>query len=73
VARKAAQAGTATGLGNADGEGLGDGLGEGLGEGVSVGVGECEGVERATTGPLAAQPVMTSSAAARTNPLLTGI
>jgi hypothetical protein len=69
----AAQAGTATGLGNADGEGVGDGVGVGLGEGVGVGDGECEGVARATAGPFAAQPVMTSSAPARTNPLLTGI
>ena len=73
VACIAAQAGTATGLGSGEGEGLGDGLGDGLGEGVGVGDGECEGVERATAGPFAAQPVMTSSAPARTNPLLTGI
>jgi hypothetical protein len=73
VARIAAQAGTAMGLGSAEGDGVGDGLGDGLGEGVEVGVGEWVGVERATAGPFAAQPVMTSSTPARTNPLLTGI
>jgi hypothetical protein len=69
----AAQAGTETGLGTGVGEGLGDGLGEGLGSGVGVGLGEgeCEGVERATTGPFAVQPVMANTRHASANPLLT--
>jgi hypothetical protein len=76
VARKAAQAGTATGLGKGVGDGLGDGIGDGLGSGVGIGVGlkegECEGLERATTGPFAVQPVKASSTPASANPLLTG-
>jgi hypothetical protein len=71
----AAQAGTATGLGAGTGVGLGDGLGVGLGSGVGVGLGEgeLEGLERATTGPFAVQPVMSSSKPASANPLLTGV
>jgi hypothetical protein len=69
----AAQSGMATGIGIGEGEGVGVGVGDGLGEGVAVGVAECEGVERATAGPFAAQPVMTSSAPASTHPLLTAI
>jgi hypothetical protein len=74
VARIAAHAGTATGLGAGVGVGLGEGLGEGLGSGVGValGDGELEGLERATTGPFAVQPAMSSSKPASANPLLTG-
>jgi len=75
VARMAAQAGTATGVGRGAGEGLGEGLGVGLGSGVGVGLGEgeFEGLERATTGPFAVQPAMTSSTPASANPLPTGV
>ena len=49
LACRAAHAGTATGLGGAEGEGdgLGDGLGDGVGDGVGVGlaVGAGEGLE----------------------------
>ena len=75
VARMAAQAGTAIGLGTGVGEGLADELGVGLGSGVGVGLGEgeFEGLERATTGPLALQPARASSTPASANPLLTGV
>lgn len=70
---RAAQAGTATGLGKGDGDGLGDGLGVGLGDGLGVGLGDTVGVGLvcATAGPFAVQPTMAMSAPASANPLLT--
>lgn len=74
LARSAAHAGIAIGLGAGVGEGLAGGLGDGLASGASEGLGEGEGegLERATTGPLAVQPARASSTPASANPLLTG-
>ena len=73
----AAHVGTATGLGGAEGDGVGLGAGLGVGVGLVVGLadvwGEAEGLTRATSGPLAVQPVTASSAPASTSPLLTGL
>jgi len=72
-----AQAGTATGLGGADGEGVGDGLGPALGVGVAEAVadgleeGLDDGLECATAGPFAVQPAAAIRAHASTNPILT--
>jgi hypothetical protein len=69
----AAQAGTTIGLGSGIGEG--DGLGVGLGEGLGEGLAECSGeaLERATTGPFAAQPATASKSPASAHPILTWV
>lgn len=66
-----AHEGTATGVavGIGEGEGLGVGLGSSLGVGVRLG--ECEGLGRATSGPLAVQPAMAAKTRMRTTPFLT--
>src|SRR5438094_687735 len=72
---RAAQAGTATGLGGALGEADGLGLSTGVGVGLAEGVGVCrtaEGLEAGARGPFAVQPAMAATDRRRTTPFLTG-
>jgi hypothetical protein len=71
AARRAAQAGTDTGVGDAMGEGEGLGVGLGISLGLGVGLGERVGVGRATSGPFAVQPAMAAKRQMRTTPFLT--
>ena len=75
LARSAAHAGTATGLGSTIG--VGEGLGVGLSSGLGLGLGEgddCEGVVLAAgvSGPLGVQAASAQTARRRTTPYLTG-
>jgi hypothetical protein len=75
LAWRAAQAGTATGLGSMLGDGDGLGLSAGLGLGLGLGLGDVwvgDGVEDGARGPLGVQPASASRDARTITPFLTG-